>query len=255
MVYRLSLLVFGAVVLSAQAPNLSGVWKADLEKSKFAGPPPANYLMVIDQQGSTLKETTAATSRMGEYRSSAKYNTSGEESRNIYRGLGMKSKANWDGNTLVVESTVPGEHPANIREKYTLGSDGKTLTIETTTNANGKETTQTAVLEKQPDEAGEALKKPEPTAAEHYKNIQLLKDVPSSQFIDTMRYFSASLGVRCEHCHVEGHFDSDEKQEKLFARKMISMTRSIDDQTFEGHPEVRCYTCHRGSVKPISMPQ
>ena len=56
MVYRLSLLVFGAFVLSAQAPNLSGVWKADLEKSKFAGPPPANYLMVIDQQGSTLKE-------------------------------------------------------------------------------------------------------------------------------------------------------------------------------------------------------
>src|SRR6476659_913398 len=105
MVYRLSLLVFGAFVLSAQAPNLSGVWKADLEKSKFAGPPPANYLMVIDQQGSTLKETTASTSRMGEYRSSAKYNTSGEESRNTYRGLGMKSKANWDGSTLVVEST------------------------------------------------------------------------------------------------------------------------------------------------------
>ena len=153
-----------------------------------------------------------------------------------------------------MESTVR-KNPTNIREKYTLGADGKTLTVETTTNANGKETTQTAVLEKQPDEAGEALKKPEQTAAEHYKNVQLLKDVPSSQFIDTMRYFSASLGVRCEHCHVEGHFDSDEKQAKLFARKMISMTRSIDEQTFEGHPEVRCYTCHRGAVKPISMPQ
>lgn len=255
MVYRLSFLLLGAFILSAQAPNLSGVWKADLEKSKFAGPPPTSYLMVIDQQGSTLKETTQTTSRMGEYRSSATYNTAGEESRNLYRGLRMKSKASLDGNALVIESTVPGEHPTNIREKYTLGPDGKTLTVETTTNANGKETTQTAVLEKQPDEAGEALKKPEQTAGEHFKNVQLLKDVPSSQFIDTMRYFSASLGVRCDHCHVEGHFDSDDKQEKLFARKMISMTRSIDDQTFGGHPEVRCYTCHRGSVKPISMPQ
>src|SRR3954452_3434632 len=190
MVYRLSLLIFGAVVLSAQAPNLSGVWKADLDKSKFAGPPPTEYLMVIDQQGSTLKETTATTSRMGEYRSSLTYNTSGEESSNAFRGLGMKSKAAWDGNTLTIESTVPGPHPASIREKYTLGADGKTLTVETTTSMNGKGTVQTAVLDKQPDEAGEALKKPEQTAGAHFKNVQMLKDVPSSQFIGAMRYFT-----------------------------------------------------------------
>lgn len=255
MISRLSLALFGALLLSAQTPNLTGVWKADLEKSKFAGPPPSDYLMIVDQQGSTLKETTGLTSHMGEYRSSAAYNTSGEESSNMYRGLAVKSKAHWDGNTLVVESSVPGEHPATISEKYTLSEGGKILTIETTTNANGKETTQTAVMEKQPDDAGDALRKPEQTAGARFKNVQLLKDAPSSQFIDAMRYFSASLGVTCEHCHVQGHFESDEKQPKLMARKMIAMTRAIDQQTFDGHPEVRCYTCHRGTLKPISMPQ
>ncbi len=255
MIYRLSVFLFGALFLSAQSPNLTGVWQADVAKSKFAGPPPTNYLMIIEQQGSTLKETTGLTSRQGEYRSSVAYNTAGEESKNVYRGLLMKSKATWDGNSLSVDSTVAGAHPTTVHEKYTLADDGKTLEIHTQTNANGREMEQTVVLEKQPDAAGEELRKPEQAAGEHFKNVQLLKDVPSSQFIDTMRYFSASLGVTCEHCHVQGHFDSDEKKEKAMARKMITMTRNIDEQTFNGHPEVRCFTCHRGAEHPVSMPQ
>jgi Photosynthetic reaction centre cytochrome C subunit. len=110
------------------------------------------------------------------------------------------------------------------------------------------------VLEKQPDSAGEPLRKPEETAGARFKNVQLLKDLPASQLLDTMRTFNMSLGVTCEHCHVQGNFAADEKPAKPMARKMITMTRSINDQTFAGKNEVRCFTCHRGQMDPQSRP-
>jgi len=38
-----------------------------------------------------------------------------------------------------------------------------------------------------------------------------------------MQFIAASLGVKCDHCHAEGHFDSDEKKPKETARKMMTM--------------------------------
>jgi hypothetical protein len=38
------------------------------------------------------------------------------------------------------------------------------------------------------------------------------------------------------------------------ARKMIVMTRSINEANFGGKVTVACNTCHRGSVKPSSIP-
>src|SRR6185312_6530781 len=133
-------------------------------------------------------------------------------------------------------------------------SDGKTLEVQSTASMNGKERTQTVVFERQPDAAGDPLRQPEQTAGEHFKNVQVLKTLPVSRFIDTMHYFSASLGAKCEKCHVEGHFDSDDKKEKKAARHMIKMVASIDEQNFKGHPEVQCYTCHRGAEKPLTAP-
>ena len=39
-------------------------------------------------------------------------------------------------------------------------------------------------------------------AEEVFKNIQTLKGIPAYQVFPTMQFISASLGVRCEHCHV-----------------------------------------------------
>ena len=63
---------------------------------------------------------------------------------------------------------------------------------------------------------------PAPKMAEEvYKNIQVLKGLPSDQVIPAMQFISASLGVDCEHCHVERAFDKDDKKPKQTARKMI----------------------------------
>ena len=87
-----------------------------------------------------------------------------------------------------------------------------------------------------------------------FKNLQVLKDVPPDQLIPAMQFISASLGVECEFCHVRDAFDKDDKQTKQTARRMIRMMFALDADQFHGERAVTCYTCHRGSAKPVSIP-
>src|SRR5262245_20566384 len=88
------------------------------------------------------------------------------------------------------------------------------------------------------------------TAAEAYKNIQVLKDAPADQLLPAMQFISTSLGVGCDHCHVRGAFEKDEKKPKETARKMMQMTAAINQNNFEGHRDVTCYSCHHGTSLP-----
>ncbi|HZC65463.1 MAG TPA: c-type cytochrome [Candidatus Dormibacteraeota bacterium] len=92
------------------------------------------------------------------------------------------------------------------------------------------------------------------TAAEHYKNIKVLTDIPADQLIPSMQFITASLGVECEFCHVHGAFDKDDKKPKVVARKMMTMMMAINKDNFEGHREVTCYSCHRGAEHPVPTP-
>jgi len=91
-------------------------------------------------------------------------------------------------------------------------------------------------------------------AEEQFKNIQTLKGIPADQIIPSMQFITASLGVECEFCHVRGAFEKDDKKEKQTARKMIDMMFAINKNNFEGHREVTCYSCHRGSPEPLATP-
>jgi len=92
------------------------------------------------------------------------------------------------------------------------------------------------------------------TAEQHFKNIQVLKNIPVDQLIPSMQFIAASLGVECEFCHVEHANDKDDKKTKLAARKMITMMMAINQANFNGDLEVTCYTCHRGVARPVSTP-
>jgi hypothetical protein len=99
----------------------------------------------------------------------------------------------------------------------------------------------------------------EKTIDQAQKNIQVLKGLPESQLIPMMNLMSASLGVRCNYCHVNKGgdnwaFDSDDKPEKNTAREMITMVFSINKANFRGNTEVGCFTCHRGHTGPVSVP-
>ena len=91
-------------------------------------------------------------------------------------------------------------------------------------------------------------------AEEEYKNIQALKGIPAEQVIPSMQFIAASLGVECEYCHVAHANEKDDKKPKVTARKMINMMMAINRENFDGHREVTCYSCHRGSAKPVSTP-
>jgi hypothetical protein len=58
--------------------------------------------------------------------------------------------------------------------------------------------------------------------------------------------------VECNFCHVEDHFEKDDKKPKLIARKMMQMTLALDKGTFEGDRRVTCYSCHRGTTDPVA---
>jgi Photosynthetic reaction centre cytochrome C subunit len=108
---------------------------------------------------------------------------------------------------------------------------------------------------------------PAPGAAS-FKNLQVFpKDISRQQLFSNMRFFTQSLGVHCTFCHVgvEGQppstydFASDAKKEKLFARRMLMMVQRINTQDFgvqpwAGNAKVTCFTCHRGSERPLTAP-
>jgi photosynthetic reaction center cytochrome c subunit len=98
----------------------------------------------------------------------------------------------------------------------------------------------------------------EKTVEQVQKNIKVLTGMPQSQLIPTMNYISASLGVRCNFCHVNKNgawvFDADDKPEKATARTMIQMVLDLNKTMFKGETEVGCFTCHRGRSHPDSLP-
>src|SRR5512141_2739807 len=94
-----------------------------------------------------------------------------------------------------------------------------------------------------------------PLAPEKFKNIQVLKDLPADQLDGVMRFMSASLGVKCEFCHVtseQGNWpmEKDDKKNKQTARTMIQMMNTINAQSFEGKTTVNCASCHHGRNEP-----
>jgi hypothetical protein len=92
------------------------------------------------------------------------------------------------------------------------------------------------------------------TAGQKFKNIKVLTDMPADQLGKVMNLMSASLGVKCNFCHVsnDADFEKDDKKEKNQAREMIKMNFDLNKNYFEGRPEISCNTCHQGHSHPQS---
>jgi len=109
------------------------------------------------------------------------------------------------------------------------------------------------------DHRSEAVRAQEKTVEQVGKNIKVLTGMPESQLIPVMNFFSASMGRRCNYCHVnnQGQWDyaSDAKPEKAAAREMIKLVMDINKTTERLKLDpVSCYTCHRGRTSPQSIP-
>jgi len=97
-----------------------------------------------------------------------------------------------------------------------------------------------------------------PMSDEVFKNVLVLKGIPVDQFMATMGFFSASLGMSCEDCHSADDRNWDgfaaDNTRKRTARRMISMMQKINDDNFGGRQMVTCYSCHRGADSPRVVP-
>ena len=104
---------------------------------------------------------------------------------------------------------------------------------------------------------------------ERITNAQVLPaDIGAERLRRTMVSFARSLGVRCTFCHVgpEGapltqlDFVSDANPHKNIARGMLRMVQALNGETLPAmlgpseQPRVTCFTCHRGSTTPETMP-
>src|SRR5262250_4003997 len=96
-------------------------------------------------------------------------------------------------------------------------------------------------------------------AEEVFKNVQVLKGIPVNQFMETMGFFAASLGLNCVYCHTSqsledwDHF-ADDIPRKRMARNMIMMVNDINKTKFGGRRALTCYSCHRGAEVPRVVP-
>ena len=102
-----------------------------------------------------------------------------------------------------------------------------------------------------------------------YKNLKVLpKDTNKQQMDSIMKSFTASLGVKCNFCHVFNQaqksmdFASEENEHKAIARSMMKMTSKLNKKYFDikdsksitAKLEVTCYTCHNGKENPGKKP-
>src|SRR5260370_1184490 len=133
----------------------------------------------------------------------------------------------------------------NRRSTFLLAMWGSSLSVMLAIAGGGAQ----SELPKAPaDNAGPKL------AEEEFKNIQALKGIPAEQVIPSMQFIAASLGVECEYCHVAHANEKDDKKPKVTARKMINMMMAINKDNFQGKREITCYSCHRGSARPVGTP-
>ncbi len=258
----LALALFTGSLLLAQAPDITGVWRANLQKSKLMGPPVVTYLVIIGQKNEvfnrrTKEEAPLVTETTGtwgqhEDRDVLSFFLNGKPAIRPYKGVPTRVTATVDGGKLIVSGEVPGR-PYTFKRTYELSDGGKTLTMNEDIADGPHVMHNTIVLLKQDEAAGEPLLKPEELAGVRFKNVKTesMKSLPASEFIGRMHYISWALGKNCEFCHVHNKFDSDDKKEKGTARKMIDMTASIDEHNFEGKPAVQCFTCHEGRAHPL----
>lgn len=99
----------------------------------------------------------------------------------------------------------------------------------------------------------------QPLAEQVFTNVQVLKGIPVTEFMNTMGFFAASLGLNCVFCHVSESLQdwkkfAEDVPRKKIARNMITMVNTINKTNFGGRAVITCYSCHHGNERPKQIP-
>jgi len=77
----------------------------------------------------------------------------------------------------------------------------------------------------------------QPLAEQAFKNVQVLRGLPASEFIETMGFFAVALTANCTTCHGDASAGSweryaDDTPLKQSTRKMVLMVNLINQTNF-----------------------
>ena len=133
----------------AQAPNFSGKWIQDMEKSD----PPMGGRGPAGPQSLTITQTAAEITLERETPNGVMktvYKLDGSESTNAGgRGGEVKSKSAWDGSKLVTKySRTMGEVTVDVTETRSLEADGTLTVVSVTKGAPQGDMTRKVVFKK-----------------------------------------------------------------------------------------------------------
>ena len=96
-----------------------------------------------------------------------------------------------------------------------------------------------------------------PPASAVFKNLQVLNDLSVAELTRLMVAMTSWVAPQqgCAYCHAEGDLASDALYTKVVARRMLQMTRAINDgnKAHVANTGVTCYTCHRGQNVPADI--
>jgi hypothetical protein len=133
------------------SPNLTGAWKANLQKSKTIGPGPKEMRMKIAHAEPILDVEMFITTQDGaQHRVPFRTSTTGEEAIHSVLGQTWRSRLRWIGQELLIESWVKhANREFHFRDFWSLSADGQALTME---HRDDDLAGQITILERQPEQ-------------------------------------------------------------------------------------------------------
>jgi hypothetical protein len=93
--------------------------------------------------------------------------------------------------------------------------------------------------------------------------VKVLTGLTVPEFEAEMQRMTQALGASCGTCHARGNFASETNPRKAVARRMLEMTRAINQQFFPDYKpdegtsrlgRISCFTCHQGELHPKAPP-
>ena len=149
-------------------PNFTGTWKLNIGKSDFGPvPAPSTRTDVITSTADAIKDVVTSETDQGPVNYTIDLKTEGTEAILRVGGRDIKISAKWDGLELSVTQKFTYEgSDVTGNSKWTLSSDGNTLTVNSHYTSPLGELDQKSVFEKQSGGAAtSAAAKPMPAQA------------------------------------------------------------------------------------------
>ena len=128
--------------------DFTGVWKANLDESVLRGPARKQILVKIDHRGPLLIQQILVADAGGPERRQTFIIEVGANTINTVNGTPARSRAQWEGKELLIESWMKTpDREFHFKDFWLLAGDGQTLTM---THRDDDLAGQITLLEKLP---------------------------------------------------------------------------------------------------------